>query len=69
MRGGERIRGYPVLLERTGRNYGAVVPELPGCVATGPTRDETLRVMYEAMELHIRGIEEDGLPVPRPTAG
>jgi predicted RNase H-like HicB family nuclease len=68
MREGERVMQYLVVLERTDRNYGAHAPDLPGCVATGQTPEETLQLMLEAMEMHIRGIEEDGLPVPEPTA-
>lgn len=63
----KRVMRYLVLLERTDRNYGAHAPDLPGCVATGQTPEETLRLMHEAMEMHIRGMEEDGLPVPEPT--
>jgi len=58
---------YLVVLERTERNYGAHAPDLPGCVATGQTPEETLQRMLEAIEMHVRGIEEDGLPVPEPT--
>ena len=57
---------YLVVLERTDRNYGAYAPDLPGCVATGPTPEETLERMLGAIEMHVRGIEEDGLPVPEP---
>jgi len=59
---------YLVVLERTDRNYGAYSPDLPGCVATGETVEETLQLMREAIELHVRGLEEDGLPVPEPTS-
>jgi predicted RNase H-like HicB family nuclease len=58
---------YLVVLERTERNYGAHAPDLPGCVATGQTPEETLQRMLEAIEMHVRGMEEDGLPVPEPT--
>jgi len=64
---GERVIRYLVVLERTERNYGAHAPDLPGCVATGQTPEETLQRMLEAIEMHVRGIEEDGLPVPEPT--
>jgi predicted RNase H-like HicB family nuclease len=63
-----RERQYLVVLERTDRNYGAYSPDLPGCVATGETVEETLQLMREAIELHLRGLEEDGLPVPEPTS-
>ena len=63
-----REKQYLVILERTERNYGAYSPDLPGCVATGKTAEDTLRLMREAIELHVRGLEEDGLPVPEPTS-
>jgi len=47
-------------------DWGASVPDLPGCVATGKTIDTALRRIERALELHIRGLREDGLPVPRP---
>jgi len=58
---------YLVVLERTNRNYGAHSPDLPGCVATGASPQETLDRMREAIEVHVRGLEQDGLPVPEPT--
>ena len=47
-------------------DWGASVPDLPGCVATGKTIDSTLRRIERAIELHLRGIREDGLKIPRP---
>ena len=67
MEDAKRVMRYLVLVERTDRNNGAHVPDLPGCVATGQTLDETLRLLHEAMEMHVRGLEEDGLAVPEPT--
>ena len=49
-----------------GSDWGASVPDLPGCVATGKTIDSALRRIEQAIELHIRGRREDGLAVPRP---
>jgi predicted RNase H-like HicB family nuclease len=49
-----------------GSDWGASVPDLPGCVATGKTLDTTLRRIQGAIELHLRGIREDGLRVPKP---
>ena len=48
-------------------DWGASVPDLPGCVATGKTIDSALRRMERAIELHVRGLREDGLRVPRPS--
>lgn len=47
-------------------DWGASVPDLPGCVATGKTLDTALRRIEQAIALHIQGLREDGLPVPRP---
>lgn len=63
-----RLIRYLVVLERTERNYGAYAPDLPGCVATGQTPEESPQLMHWAMEMHVRGMEEDGLPVPEPTS-
>ena len=48
-------------------DWGASVPDLPGCVATGKTLDSALRRIEQALALHVRGLREDGLPVPRPS--
>jgi predicted RNase H-like HicB family nuclease len=56
---------FLVIVEKAGKNYSAYSPDLPGCVATGKTREETERRMHEAIELHVKGLLEDGLPVPR----
>ncbi len=58
---------YLVRINRDpGSDWGASVPDLPGCVATGKTIDTALRRIERAIELHVRGLREDGLPVPRP---
>ncbi|HWS71005.1 MAG TPA: type II toxin-antitoxin system HicB family antitoxin [Thermoanaerobaculia bacterium] len=59
---------FLVVIEEAGENYSAYSPDLPGCVATGATRDEAERNMYEAIQLHIDGLREDGLPIPDSTA-
>lgn len=59
---------YAIVVEKAGNNYSAYVPDLPGCVATGSTVEETERVIREAIELHIEGMMEDGLPIPQPTS-
>ncbi|HEX3069720.1 MAG TPA: type II toxin-antitoxin system HicB family antitoxin [Thermoanaerobaculia bacterium] len=55
---------FLVVVEDAGANYSAYSPDLPGCVATGSTREETEQTMYEAIQLHIEGLREDGLPIP-----
>ncbi len=63
----KRIR-YLVRISRDPHSdWGASVPDLPGCVATGKTLDSALRRIEQAMALHVRGLREDGLPVPRPS--
>jgi predicted RNase H-like HicB family nuclease len=57
---------YAVVIERAGNNYSAYVPDLPGCVATGRTVEETEVEIREAIEFHLAGLREDGLPLPAP---
>ena len=59
---------FLVVIEKADSNYSAYSPDLPGCVATGATREETEQNMYQAIELHIKGLREDGLPVPESTS-
>ncbi len=59
---------FLVVIEKANGNYSAYVPDLPGCVATGKTVEETEQNMREAIEMHIRGLLEDSLPVPEPIA-
>jgi predicted RNase H-like HicB family nuclease len=56
---------YAIVIENAGRNYSAYVPDLPGCVATGVTLEEAEHEIREAIELHIEGLREDGLPIPQ----
>jgi predicted RNase H-like HicB family nuclease len=58
---------YLVIYEKTATGYSAYAPDLPGCITTGPTLEETERFMREAIEFHLEGLREDGLPVPAPT--
>ncbi|HEX73372.1 MAG TPA: type II toxin-antitoxin system HicB family antitoxin [Candidatus Hydrogenedentes bacterium] len=57
---------YAVVIENAGANYSAYVPDLPGCVSTGSSVEETERNLREAIRLHIEGLREDGLPIPSP---
>lgn len=59
---------YAVVIEKVGRNYGAHVPDLPGCVATGDTVEEVEKSIRTAIEMHIEGMLEDGMSVPPPTS-
>lgn len=62
------MRRFAIVIEKAGSNYAAYVPDLPGCVATGSTVEETERLLRGAIELHLAGMAEDGLPVPEPTS-
>jgi len=57
---------YAIVIEKAENNYAAYVPDLLGCVATGETIEETEREIREAIEFHLRGMREDGLPIPEP---
>ncbi len=59
---------YAVVIEKAELNYAAYVPDLPGCVATGQTLEETEKQIQEAIQLHLRGMREDGLPIPEPSS-
>ncbi len=62
------LKRYAIVVERAKRNFAAYVPDLPGCVATGATVEETERLLREAIAVHIAGMHEDGLQVPAPTS-
>ena len=59
---------YAIVVEKATSNYAAYVPDLPGCVATGKTVKETERRIQEAIEIHVQGMREDGIPVPKPSS-
>ncbi|MBM3496400.1 MAG: type II toxin-antitoxin system HicB family antitoxin [Armatimonadetes bacterium] len=59
---------YAIVIENAGSNYSAYVPDLPGCVAAGDTIEETEQLIREAIELHVAGLRDDGLPVPEATS-
>jgi len=64
---GTRMR-YAIVIEKAESNYAAYVPDLPGCVATGATIEETERSIREAIEIHVEGLRADGLPIPEPSS-
>ncbi len=57
---------FLIVIEKANGNYSAYSPDLPGCVATGKTRDETINNMHAAIEMHVQGMLEDQLPIPKP---
>jgi predicted RNase H-like HicB family nuclease len=59
---------YAIVIENAGPNFSAYVPDLPGCVATGPSVEDVEREIREAIELHLEGMREDGDPIPPPSS-
>ena len=57
---------YLVVYEKTETGYSAYIPDLAGCVATGKTRQQVERNIYEAMKFHIEGLKLEGQSLPRP---
>ena len=59
------MKRFLVIIEKAAGNYSAYSPDLPGCVATGKTKDQAARNMHQAIEIHLEGLREDGLPIPK----
>ncbi len=59
---------YGIVIEKGENSYGAYVPDLPGCVAVAETLEEVNTLIREAVQLHLGGLREDGLPIPEPTS-
>lgn len=59
---------YAIVIENAGVNYSGYVPDLPGCVATGASIEETEQALREAIEFHLEGMREDGDPIPPPSS-
>ena len=59
---------YAVVIEKGEKGYGAYVPDLPGCIAAGNTKEEVKKLIHEAIEFHIEGLKEDGEQIPQPTS-
>jgi len=59
---------YMVVIERGESSWGAHVPDVPGCVAVGETRDEVIGLIRDAIALHIDELRREGLPVPKPSS-
>jgi predicted RNase H-like HicB family nuclease len=62
------MKRYAIVIEKGAANYGGYVPDLPGCVATGATIEETEHLLREAIILHLEGMKEDGIPIPEPSS-
>lgn len=61
------MKEYIVIFEWAGNNYSAYVPDLPGCISTGKTLEDTERNIKEAIDLYIETLRESGQPIPEPT--
>ena len=58
------MKKYAIVIEKTANNYSAFCPDLPGCVATGKSVEQTIKNMKEAIEFHLEGLKENHLPIP-----
>ena len=56
---------FLIVVEKADSNFSAYSPDLPGCIATGKTREQVTRNMHQAIEMHVQGLLEDKLPVPK----
>jgi predicted RNase H-like HicB family nuclease len=59
---------YLVVIELGDKGFGAYVPDLPGCIAAGDTKEEVLELIQEAIEFHIEDLQEQGAPIPTPAS-
>jgi len=59
---------YLIIIEKANDNYSAYLPDVPGCIATGKTIEETKKNITEALVMHLQGLIEDGLSSPEPKA-
>ncbi|WP_309626056.1 type II toxin-antitoxin system HicB family antitoxin [Methylibium sp.] len=57
---------FLVVIEQGPSSFGAYVPDVPGCIAVGQSRAEVTRLIHEAIEFHLEGLKEGGLPFPQP---
>ena len=62
----KRRMQYTIVIEKSPRNYAAYVPDLPGCVATGATREEVVEEIRSAIRWHVESLRAHGEPVPEP---
>jgi predicted RNase H-like HicB family nuclease len=62
------MMSYLVVIEKGENSFGAYVPDLPGCAVVGETREEALRLIREAVELHVSALREQGDRVPEPAS-
>ena len=58
---------YTIIVEKAGKNYSAYCPDLPGCIATGYSMEETVSRMREAIKFHLEGLKEEKIDIPKPS--
>ena len=61
------MKEYTVIIEKGARSWGAIIPDLPVCVAVADTREEVERLIREALDMHIQDLRETGQPIPEPS--
>lgn len=59
---------YLVVVEEGSKSFGAYVPDLPGCIAVGESKNEVLTLIRESIEFHLEGLKETGQPIPQPSS-
>ncbi|MFA5780177.1 MAG: type II toxin-antitoxin system HicB family antitoxin [Elusimicrobiota bacterium] len=55
---------FLIIIEKAKKNYSAYSPDLPGCIATGKTRESAEKNMYSAIKMHVSGLVEDNKAIP-----
>jgi len=63
----EKVMRYGYVIEKTKTGFSAYLPDLPGCIATGKTKEQIRRRIQEAVAIHLQSMMEDGDPIPKPT--
>ena len=66
--GGNKVFKYLIVIEKANGNFSAYCPDLPGCVATGTTINETITQMKKTIQFHIEGLKKEDLPIPEPSS-
>jgi predicted RNase H-like HicB family nuclease/predicted RNA binding protein YcfA (HicA-like mRNA interferase family) len=66
--GRTEVMKYLIVIEQAGTGFSAYSPDLPGCVATGSTRDEVEREMKDAIAFHLDGLKAEGMAIPQPSS-
>ncbi len=62
------MENYLIIIEKSENGFSAYCPDVPGCVAAGDSEEETRKMFLEALELHFKGLKEDGLSIPAPSS-